>query len=454
MITRIACTSRSIAIRTAAPTLRRQFHGSPIAHETVTEKAKELGRKVNIKVGQGLASAIDTGEKAAHATKEKLESAQNTVEEGKDFVEKKADDAVKGAQKAKKDLERESANISKQRVAGHELAARTLQRYTSTKAFGCSIVRRYSVKVDYESKYAERMQELAAEKGLSAEQLKEQAKQAQNEESRRRREEREAALAAERKKQETSSDTPTSTRPLNTSRKDSSPVKPLSSILNTSLVLSTPHTSEQISQLWNAYHMSRSGGTGRGFLCASIPLDLYKKMLAVAEKYPTFIVPIRRPRDTSTPPAVGERDSAYEFYFLQWDFHDVPVVPSANGNPIAKPSSSESPNPKISTVLFTSLEEYKLHATFATPYIVLTNYTDLASTRGLVLLRGEITPRNGASGNYMLSQEDAQQLSMAIQKFYLWGNGESEGGKLLRTFHEKPEEFKWEDLLKVADWEI
>lgn len=177
-------------------------------------------------------------------------------------------------------------------------------------------------------------------------------------------------------------------------------------------------------------------------------------MSAVAEKYPTFIVPIRRPRDGSVPLAEGEKDSAYEFYFLQWDFHDAPPIPTPDVNPFIKASSSESPNPKLSTILFTPLEEYKLRNTYATPYLVLTNYTDLASTHGLVLLRGEITPGSGASGNYILSQEDAQQLSMTIQKFYLWGNGEGEGEKLVRIFHEKPEEFKWEDLLKVADWNM
>jgi ATP synthase F1 complex assembly factor 1 len=177
-------------------------------------------------------------------------------------------------------------------------------------------------------------------------------------------------------------------------------------------------------------------------------------MSAFAEKYPTFIVPIRRRKDTSTSSVDGESDTAYEFFFLQWEFFDAPTVPSANEDPFAKSSSSESPNPKNSIVLFTPLEEYKIRNTYATPYLSLTHYTDLALTHGLVLLRGEITPRTGASGNYMLSQDDAQQLSMAIQKFYLWDNGEGEGAKLVRIFHEKPEEFKWEDTLKVADWEI
>ncbi|KAF9454990.1 ATP11-domain-containing protein [Macrolepiota fuliginosa MF-IS2] len=321
------------------------------------------------------------------------------------------------------------------------LNSRIYQSHANSKLwqFGGSITRHYTVK------------------GLSVEELKEKAQRIQEEGNRQRREAREAALAAQKQQQETSSDKPTSDFALaqahDKSRKDSSPVKPLSNILNTSRIVSTPHTPEQVSQLWNAYHMSRSGGTGRGFLCASIPLDLYNKMSAVAEKYPTFIVPIRRPRDVSAPPVEGENDGAYEFFLLQWDFHDAPPAPSAIEDPFTRPSSV-SPNPKISTVLFTPLGEYKLRNTFATPYLVLTNYTNLASTHGLVLLRGEITPSSGASGNYMLSQENAQQLSMAIQKFYLWGNGEGEGEKLVKTFHERPEEFRWEDLLRVGDWGI
>lgn len=98
---------------------------------------------------------------------------------------------------------------------------------------------------------------------------------------------------------------------------------------------------------------------------------------------------------------------------------------------------------------------------FATPYLVLTHYTEFARTHGVVLLRGEITPSSsgavGADGRYMLNQEDAQLLSMAVQRFYLWGEGGTregarEGERLLKIFHEKPEEFKWEELLKHASW--
>lgn len=247
--------------------------------------------------------------------------------------------------------------------------------------------------------------------------------------------------------------------PSSHARKDSSPVKPLSSFLNVSRLFETPHTSEQVSALWTAYHLSRSQGTGRGYVCASIPLDTYHRMSDVAKRYPTFIIPV--PRDQ---PGEGER--AYEFYFMQWDFHEAPEVPSLESakNPFV---TGRRGNPQTSTVLFTPLQEYKLRQSFATPYLVLTHYTDLAKTHGVVLLRGEITPSAAApvpsgsgqeEGKYLLSQGDAQALAMSLQRFYLWGTGEGETQErskereeLLKRFHEAPPDFKWEDLLKHTD---
>ncbi|KAG6871683.1 hypothetical protein C0992_010499, partial [Termitomyces sp. T32_za158] len=132
--------------------------------------------------------------------------------------------------------------------------------------------------------------------------------------------------------------------------------------------MAVPHTSDQIGALWTAYHLSKSGGTGRGYVCAAIPLDLYKKMAGIAEQYPSFIVPVRREKLATEPKIKGEEDAAYEFYFLQWDFHDVPPVPSATDDLFApsKPASA-GVNPKTSTILFTPLQEYKMRAAFATP---------------------------------------------------------------------------------------
>jgi ATP synthase F1 complex assembly factor 1 len=176
---------------------------------------------------------------------------------------------------------------------------------------------------------------------------------------------------------------------------------------------------------------------------------MYERMIEVAEKYPNFVAPLTR----ESPEA--EKTEAYEFYFLQWAFHGPPPPPSlALDDPFHVPRIPHAADyPPISTILFTPLQEYKLRESFATPYLVLTHYTDFARTHGIVLLRGEVTP--GASGaGHLLSQADAQLLALAIQKFYLWGpkgGDEAEGERLVRIFHQRPQEFKWEELLKHAN---
>lgn len=174
-------------------------------------------------------------------------------------------------------------------------------------------------------------------------------------------------------------------------------------------------------------------------------------MLDVAQRYPKFVLPI--PRGTTIK---DENDSkkAYEFFVLQWDFYDAPPPPSAFSDPFTPPPKHhKSANPRVATAIFTPLLEFKLHQTFATPYLVLTFYPELASSHGLVLLRGEITPsaaKESTTGDYLLSQQDAQLLAHGLQRFYLWGSG-NEKESLLRDFHERSGEFRWEELLKHSD---
>jgi len=190
-------------------------------------------------------------------------------------------------------------------------------------------------------------------------------------------------------------------------------------------------------------------------------------MLRVAGQYPSFIIPIPRDKN-STPRQDGDKEgdgrAAYEFYFLQWGFHgSPPPLPSAipsgsiSGN---SESAAKIDLPQTTTVLFTPLEEYKLRKTFATPHLVLTHYAEFALTHGIVLLRGELTPTTAKDdpttrGEFLLDQQEAQVMAVGVQKFYLWGQGGEEGENeregLLKVFHEKPEDFKWEELLKYAD---
>lgn len=183
-------------------------------------------------------------------------------------------------------------------------------------------------------------------------------------------------------------------------------------------------------------------------------------MESVSKRYSAFVVPLPRPRPASAELLKeGENDTAYEFYFMQWSFHEKPPVPNSvdPNNPFDIPSSKNSTNPSLATVLFTPLQEYKSRQTFATPYLITTFYTDLATTHNTVLMRGEITPSAASAGGgpdkYLLSQEDAQVLIMMLQRFYLWDQKSDLGtgaAKVLQTFHEKPEDFKWEDLVKAS----
>jgi ATP synthase F1 complex assembly factor 1 len=233
--------------------------------------------------------------------------------------------------------------------------------------------------------------------------------------------------------------------------------QPLANIFNLARLLETPHTPEQVSALWTAYHASRSGGTGRGYLCASVPVKTYEAMLDSARRFPAFVLPLAR---DVAPDASGPQEQAYEMHFMQWGFHGAPTVPTFESvtSPFPTPAPAGPPNPPVATVLFTPLVEYKLHQSFATPHLVLTFHTELAQTHGIVLLRGELTPTAAGGGGgddgvgmrYHLSQADAQLLALGLQKFYLWNDGEGTKKReaLLRTFHEQPAEFKWEELLE------
>ncbi|KAJ7151480.1 ATP11 protein-domain-containing protein [Mycena filopes] len=317
-----------------------------------------------------------------------------------------------------------------------------------------------SLHTQFEDKYAEKLRKMAEERGLTVSELKTKIRLEQEEQTRLRREHESTPTPSMGQLPPDSAPAP-----FAKVRKDSSPVKPLSSILNIPRILATPHTAEQVSALWTVYHASRSNGTGRGYLCAAIPLDLYTKMAATAAKYPIFVVPVRRDKEPNSAPVEGEADAAHEFYFLEWAFHDAPPIPSPTDGdlfappPIKKPLPPSHANPQTSTVMFTPLQEYKMRGSFATPYLVLTNYTDLAQSHGVVLLRGEITPSAatgsaGVDGRYLLGQEDAYRLSTSVQNFYLWdavpADETLEREKLVKAFHEAPNEFEWEKLLKHA----
>jgi ATP synthase F1 complex assembly factor 1 len=219
--------------------------------------------------------------------------------------------------------------------------------------------------------------------------------------------------------------------------------------MDLSRILKTPHTSEQIGTLWNAYHTSKSA-TGKGYLSAVIPRTTYESFLPMAKKYPSFILPLPRPdAQVETSPENSTSSNPYEFYYMEWGHHHSPAVPSENPSDLFS-SSKTSQNPPYTTVIFTPLQEYKLRQSFALPHLILTHYTDLAHTHDVVLMRGELTPSTNAPGRFLLSPGAAQILAFGLQRFYL-PDQDKRRRNLLTTFHEKPQEFSWEELISAAE---
>ncbi|KZO99664.1 hypothetical protein CALVIDRAFT_477086, partial [Calocera viscosa TUFC12733] len=221
--------------------------------------------------------------------------------------------------------------------------------------------------------------------------------------------------------------------------------QPLGDILNLDKILERPHSADVIHQLWTTYHSTKDD---HGFLSATIPTSTYLQMTKIAQRYPLFVLPLPRK-------AEGEGRQAWEFYLLQWAFFQRPPEPKGSDELFTPSPSDASRNSRCSTVLFTPLQEYKLHQSFARPYLVLSHYTDLSYSHDLVLLRGEITPSENDRGTQLLAKQDAHMLAMGLQQFYLhsWQGSDTDSlmrRRLLADFHENQSSFDWKMLLEMA----
>ncbi|SPO28544.1 related to ATP11 - F1F0-ATPase complex assembly protein [Ustilago trichophora] len=217
------------------------------------------------------------------------------------------------------------------------------------------------------------------------------------------------------------------------------PIKPLSKILDVERLMT--QDKETITKLWAGYH------TIKNKLSAVIPTEKYLEMLANARKYPQFVLPLPRQVIDEESDAAGSSKEAFEMQFLEWA-----VVPNTAGEGL----------PPSATTLFTPLAEYKLKQDFSQPVLILTFYTDLCQSNGLVLMRGEVTGLNEKTGKGgRIDQAQAQLLALTLQRFYLPSSSsdtpsqsessdQSACAKLLHDFHQQPENFDVEELVNVA----
>ncbi|GAA6048453.1 hypothetical protein JCM3770_003764 [Rhodotorula araucariae] len=202
-----------------------------------------------------------------------------------------------------------------------------------------------------------------------------------------------------------------------------SPIKPLNDIMD--LTKASDLTTSALSQLWTTYHQTK------GFLSAAIPLETYLRMLNSARKYPIFVLPLAKVAELPE-----GQETATEMHLLEWSI----LPPPATATELVPPPS---------TVLYTPLAEYKARQEYAQPYLILTHYTDLAASHNVVLMRGEI------SANVALNATDAQVLAVRMQLFYndsgKDGELERQRRELLKSFHETPDQFDVEKLVKAGE---
>lgn len=189
------------------------------------------------------------------------------------------------------------------------------------------------------------------------------------------------------------------------SHKPSNPpgIKLLSSYIDIPKTLELPQ--KEIEYIWRLRH-----ATDPQSLCAVIPQSTYDRIEATARRHPQFILPIPR------------EEKGAEIHFLQWTF----------------------PSPTTTTVLFTHLAEFKLRGEYAQPHTTVTHHLDLADTKGLVLLHGNVVAGRG------ITVDEGKWLLMCLQKFY-GAEQRVERKKLLEQFSQGDGGFKVEELLEEAE---
>ncbi|KAK4513765.1 phosphatidylserine decarboxylase [Mucor velutinosus] len=249
------------------------------------------------------------------------------------------------------------------------------------------------VKIDYDSKYAFKLKLAAEKRGLSSVNELKKDILARKVDSQ--------PLSPPQRpttRQAPSTSTPkavSSAKKTNTKYESSAPT--LDKIVKLDLL--AKESKESIAKIWTRHYADKDGIT------AVIPVDTYSTMFQVSQKYPLFILPM--PRDTGL-----------EFFFLQFQAHQCNI---------------------------TSLLEYKTRGEKARPFLTITHYPELADTKGIVLMRGEINE----NPKKMISVANAQFLAFAVQQFYSTNNPTSV--KLVETFNTSPEEFNYQDLIKELE---
>ncbi|ORY93047.1 ATP11 protein-domain-containing protein [Syncephalastrum racemosum] len=256
------------------------------------------------------------------------------------------------------------------------------------------------VKIDYDTKYANKLKEAAKKRGVTVEELKTKLQEEAQQEAKRKAqaaEVRKAELEAQKAKQQQKAvDSQAEAVKASAQKPYESSAPTLDKIVK--LELFEKENPETIEKIWTDFHADKD------CITAVIPKGTYDTLFQRSQKYPMFIVPM-------------PREAGIEFFFMQFIFHQCH---------------------------FTSLLEYKAKGTEARPFLTITHFPELADSKGIVLMKGEISdnPR-------MIDTQNAQFLAFALQQFY--ATGAQSKFELVEKFHRAPHEFDYQELINEIE---
>jgi ATP synthase F1 complex assembly factor 1 len=195
-------------------------------------------------------------------------------------------------------------------------------------------------------------------------------------------------------------------------------VKTLNSFLDLQKVRDLPE--KEVQALWRLRHAGNPQS-----IHFAVPAKVFRSLLQSAKQHPSFVLPVPReiPVEGAEPAAQVPTQQAAELHYLQFTH----------------------PHVDTTTLLFTSLAEFKLRGEFASPHTTVTFHQELADSHDLVLGQGTVVENKG------ISVDEARWLVMCMQKFYVQSEEGKGRGELLTMFTRGDSNFQVERLIDEAE---
>lgn len=196
-------------------------------------------------------------------------------------------------------------------------------------------------------------------------------------------------------------------------------VKTLNSFLDLPKVRDLPE--KEVQALWRLRHAGNPQS-----IHFAVPASVFRSLLQTAKQHPSFVLPVPREIPVDGVEAAREEaktQQAAELHYLQFAH----------------------PHVDTTTLLFTSLAEFKLRGEFASPHTTVTFHQELADSHDLVLGQGTVVENKG------VSVDEARWLVMCMQKFYVQSEEGKGRGELLNMFTRGDSGFQVERLIDEAE---